>query len=239
MKILDLFCGGGGAAMGYHNAGFEPLGIDNTPQPHYPFQFQRADALEWLAAAIADGSIAQFTLIHASPPCQAYSICAPLTRSERKIDLIDAVRKLLIASNRPYIIENVPNAPLRAPLLLCGTMFGLGVIRHRIFETSWGEWLSPAGCCHNGLATGNHRRRTGHSATPSTAHGYNYVTVAGNNYLAAEGRAAMGIEWLPKSSLSQAIPPAYTEYLAKRFLTRPETAPLRPAGNGQQKAPAV
>jgi DNA (cytosine-5)-methyltransferase 1 len=131
MRILDLFCGGGGAAMGYHRAGFEVVGVDNKPQPKYPFKFIQADALCY---AVAFGR--QFDVIHASPPCQNYSQITPDKSKHRGI--IDIVRCVLRLINKPYIIENVPGAKnnLINPVMLCGRTFGLKVYRHRYFETS-------------------------------------------------------------------------------------------------------
>lgn len=214
-RLLDLFSGAGGAAMGYHRAGFEVVGVDLAPQPHFPFEFHQADALEYCAA---HGH--EFDMIHASPPCQWYSIAAAAMRltGKRYPDLVAATRYLLMTVGRPWIIENVPGAPLQNPLMLCGTMFGLQVIRHRLFETCPTIWFPPASCHHRGLATGNVMRRRGVTRTPSLSDdGIEYVSVAGNNYIANEGRAAMGIDWMPKSALSQAIPPAYTEYIGTQL----------------------
>jgi DNA (cytosine-5)-methyltransferase 1 len=212
MRLLDLFCGAGGAAMGYHRAGFnEIVGVDNRPQHHYPFEFVQGDALEYCTA---HGH--EYDMIHASPPCQGYSVTRSLSNKTHPM-LIDATRAVLIATGRSYVIENVPGAPLINPLMLCGTMFGLGVIRHRLFECEPPIWFPPATCVHNGLATGNRGSLRG-SKTPSLRHGFTYVTVAGNNYLADEGRAAMGIEWMTRTELSQAIPPAYTEWIGRQLL---------------------
>ena len=129
MRLLDLFCGAGGAAMGYYRAGFENIvGIDNKPQPNYPFEFIQVDALEYL---VEHGS--EYDIIHASPPCQAFSWAAARWDKEYP-DLISATRDLLLRTGKQYIIENVITAPIEKSLLLCGTMFGLGVIRHRHFE---------------------------------------------------------------------------------------------------------
>jgi site-specific DNA-cytosine methylase len=128
-RLLDLFCGAGGAGMGYHRAGFEVVGVDIAPQPHYPFEFHQGDALEYLAA---HGH--EFDAIHASPPCQRYSSIQRITKNKHKWpDLVDPVRQLLIKSGKPYVIENVQGAPLRVDAFMCGSMFGLGMIRHRIF----------------------------------------------------------------------------------------------------------
>jgi DNA (cytosine-5)-methyltransferase 1 len=208
MKLLDLFCGAGGAGMGYHRAGYEVVGVDINPQPHYPFEFHQANALDYLAA---NGH--HFDVIHASPPCQLFSVTAHLAAKGHQ-DLVDPIRQLLREAGKPYIIENVPGAPLENALTLCGTMFGLAVIRHRAFECQPPIYFPPASCGHDGLATAGRLRRLGITTrTPSLKDGFSYVTVAGNNYLADEGRAAMGIDWMSKRELSQAIPPAYTHFI--------------------------
>ena len=214
-KLLDLFSGAGGAARGYQLAGFYVVGVDVKPQPRYiGDEFNQADALEFLAEHGRG-----YDLIHASPPCQVYSVTASLSNGNHPA-LIEPVRELLQASGRPYVIENVPGAPLENPLMLCGSMFGLGVIRHRLFECCPPVWFPPGPCqCKHGGATGNRMRRAGVTRTPSVVKdNLRFVTVAGNNYLVDEGRAAMGIDWMTRSELSQAIPPVYTEWLGKQML---------------------
>lgn len=219
MKLLDLFCGAGGAAMGYYRAGFtEITGVDIKPQKHYPFRFVQGDALGHLAGLIESGEIAEYDMIHASPPCQVYSVTKSLSNGNHP-DLVDATRLLLLAASKPFVIENVPGAPLQNPLLLCGSMFGLVVIRHRLFECRPPIWFPPHPCqCKHGGATAGRLRRAGITRTPSLSDGVRFVTVVGNNYLADEGRAAMGIDWMSKRELSQAIPPAYTEWIGKQLI---------------------
>ncbi len=135
--LLDLFCGQGGSAMGYHRAGYEIVGVDRAAQPRFPFRFIQADALEFLACC----RVSAFDLIHASPPCQRYSRAQVLHGREHP-DLVPATREALVASGRPWVIENVVGAPLVHPVMLCGLMFGLKVFRHRLFETD-GWLLSP------------------------------------------------------------------------------------------------
>jgi len=202
MKLLDLFCGAGGASMGYHRAGFEVVGVDIEPQPYYPFEFHQADAMTY--------SLEGFDVIHASPPCQAYSTLGALTSNEYP-DLIAPVRDRL--RGHVYVIENVPGSPLSAGLLLCGTMFGLGVRRHRYFEGQV-PLLAPASCRHDdapvdvsGMGGLGSKPRAkpggGRSRKPADL---------------AEARKVMGIPWADRRGISQAIPPVYTEYIGKELL---------------------
>lgn len=207
MKLLDLFCGAGGAAMGYSRAGFDDIvGVDIKPQPRYPFRFVLADALE--CHTLPQG----FDAIHASPPCQSFSKTRAIVRGKgltcKGLDLIEATRERLLRRGIPYVIENVPGAPLLSPITLCGTMFGLRVYRHRLFESSV-LLLSPSDGAHR-HTTGSHR---GYSAnTP-------FITVGGNNYNREQGAQAMGIDWpMTRAELSQAIPPAYTEFIGKQLI---------------------
>jgi DNA (cytosine-5)-methyltransferase 1 len=194
--LLDLFCGAGGAAMGYRRAGFEVVGVDTKPQPHYPFEFIRADAMAF--------PLEGFDVIHASPPCQAYSKTAAFTKRDYP-DLVGVVRDRLALYH--YVIENVVGAPIRKDLVLCGEMFGLRVIRHRAFESSL-PLLSPAHQKHRG-GTNAHR---GYSK------GAHYVCVAGHNYNTAEGKRAMDIDWMTRDELNEAIPPAYTEHIGRQLI---------------------
>ena len=208
-KLLDLFCCAGGAAMGYHRAGFEVTGVDIAPQKNYPFEFVQTDALEYLAEHGKN-----FDVIHASPPCQEYSVTKALPNVGEHPDLVEPVRDLLLASGRPFVIENVPGAPLQNPLLLCGSMFGLPLIRHRLFECRPPIWFPPGPCQCNHLYTASHR---GFSAFNN---GATAITIAGNNYSLADGLRAMGIDWMTKKELSQAIPPAYTEFIGRHIMQR-------------------
>ncbi len=207
-RLLDLFCCAGGAAMGYHRAGFEVVGVDIRPQPHYPFEFIQADAM-----ALDQGFIAGFDAIHASPPCQAYSVTRKIANTGgNHPDLVEPTRALLKASGKPYVIENVVGAPLIDPIMLCGTMFGLKVFRHRLFETDFFV-LTPPHAQHDG-STGSSR---GYSTKDSGRNGY--ICVAGNNFIREQGAEAMGIEWMvTRQDLAQAIPPAYTEWIGLRLL---------------------
>jgi DNA (cytosine-5)-methyltransferase 1 len=200
MKLLDLFCGAGGAAMGYHQAGFDEIvGVDNRPQKRYPFEFVQADALEYLAE---HGS--EFDLIHASPPCQAFSRMQHITKNRgNHPDLIEPTRQLLNRANRPYVIENVAGSPLYAQLMLCGSMFGLRIVRHRYFEISEAPLFLIPPCNHSNV----------------------YDPWHGPGRTANKFRAALGIDWMPagggskkSGTLDNAIPPAYTKFIGHRIL---------------------
>ncbi len=216
MKLLDLFCGAGGCSAGYTRAGFEVVGVDINPQPRYPFEFVQADAFEFLA-----DHWREFDVISASPRCQPYSPTAALC--SRKFDYMDEivkVRKALDWTGKPYVIENVPGAPLINPLMLCGSMFGLRVRRHRHFECEPVIWWPPASCNHWGVASACGRGKPkGNPAgyVAGTLENFDFITVAGADYIAADGRRAMGIDWMTKKELSQAIPPTYTEFIGERI----------------------
>lgn len=212
MFLLDLFCGAGGAAMGYARAGFEVVGVDIRPQPHYPFEFIQADALEF---CVEHGH--EFDVIHASPPCQAYSRLEHVVRARLgdaappRVDLIAATRQTLRATGRPYVIENVPGAPLVEPFMLCGLMFGLRVVRHRLFESNVFV-MTPPHPPHHGVFTNASRGVSGFR------HGATHICITGNNFVVADACAAMDIDWMTARELAQAIPPAYTEYVGRFML---------------------
>jgi len=228
LKVLDLFCCAGGAGAGYHRAGFEVVGVDVKPQPRYPFEFIQADVL-----TLDPAFIASFDAIHASPPCQAHTAMKTMHNAKAHDDLVPATRALLNASGRPWIMENVVGAPLDDPMLLCGTMFGLGVDdaelrRHRLFETSFPILFHPE-CQHGARHTigvyGGHirnrqRARTigvyGEGARDSRRKFDKGVA----DFSTAQGRAAMGIDWMTTAELSQAIPPAYTEFLGRELMAQ-------------------
>lgn len=194
--LLDLYCGAGGCAKGYADAGFEVIGVDHRPQPRYPYQFIQYDAKQFLL----DYDLSLFSAIHASPPCQQYSVCNFFLQRDYPDDIRE-IRFLLLQTELPYVIENVPLAPLNDPIMLCGTMFGLGVIRHRSFESNVSLTVP-----HHPM----HHKQDGMTGT--------FETVAGNLYSVRSGRKAMGINWMIKSELSQAIPPVYTEYIGIQLL---------------------
>jgi DNA (cytosine-5)-methyltransferase 1 len=201
--ILDLFCGAGGASMGYHYAGFDVVGVDIEPQPNYPFEFVQADAMEF--------DLRGFDAIHASPPCQAYSDLALRNGADREYPrLIAPIRGRLINAGVPYIIENVEGAPLLNPVMLCGVMFeGLRVVRHRLFETSFAV-IEPPHEAHPLVFT--HDKRKKHYGQLDQSTSFIQVTGGGNS-TAENARDAMGINWMTKAELNQAIPPCFTQYL--------------------------
>lgn len=208
-RLLDLFCGAGGAAVGYHRAGFEVVGVDIKPQPHYPFEFHQDDAMTYPL----DG----FDAIHASPPCQAYSLANNIHGRGDHPMLIPAVREALVATGLPYVIENVPRAPLINPVTLCGLTFGLNVKRHRLFESNVFMLAQPC-TGHKGdwlLVFGHTVLERGHQSGVAKGGG----PVIHRRHVAADrGREAMGIDWMNRDELSQAIPPAYTEWIGRQLL---------------------
>lgn len=232
-RLLDLFCGAGGAAMGYHRAGFDVVGVDIKPQPNYPFEFIQADALNYLRNCIASGLYGRWHAIHASPPCQAHTTIGKQIRKLNKTqnehpDLIGPTRELLVATGLPYVIENVVGAPLINPVQLCGSWFGLDVRRHRLFETNWWLWGTP--CSHHWQRPrfrSLDKRRHMMSVVPVYGTGTHVagmasvVGVHGNLNYAGERELrerAMGIDWMTPYELTQAIPPAYTELIGAQLL---------------------
>ncbi len=235
-RLLDLFCGAGGAAVGYARAGFDVVGIDHTTQPRYPFTFHQVDALEVLTSTAWRDFLDRFDVIHASPPCQVHSSLAHLPTvaaaidTGRHRDLINPVRHALRQWARRtgglWVIENVPGAGLRDPLVLCGTEFALHALardgrtrwlrRHRHFETN--TWLMGAGgcSCAGRLIGGIYGDGGGGQQT----RGWRYET-------ATQQRHAMGAPWMTRRDLAQAIPPAYTHHIGDQLhthLTHPQDA---------------
>ncbi len=214
MRALDLFCKAGGSSKGLSQAGFEVVGVDIEPQPRYPFEFHQADWLEYLMVHWRE-----FDLIVAGPPCQEYSKTKSLSNGNHP-DLVGPVRFALLCTGKPYIIENVPGAPLRNPLTLCGTMFGLRVIRHRLFECWPAIWWPPAQCQHVGRTAPmfwGDLAKTGHKGGTQLKQ-WHYITVTGHSFLNADAQEAMGIDWMINRELSQAIPPAYFKWLGEQMI---------------------
>lgn len=215
MKLLDLFCGAGGCAMGYSRAGFEIVGVDSAPQPRYPFEFIQADWREPLSylPGLWDANNEGF-VIHASPPCQFYSNGAKKWKTtDNHPDLIAEVREALIETEAPWVIENIESARnwLRNPILLCGQMFSLGVFRHRLFESPL-LTLSPTHAQHNGkVGDGKYHTVTGHAGGSSKRDGWKGGSTA-------DWRVAMGIDWMTGDELAEAIPPAYTKWIGHQIM---------------------
>lgn len=211
-RLLDLFCGAGGAAMGYHRAGFEVVGIDIVDQPNYPFEFVQADVFEECLLGVR-----QFDAIHASPPCQGYAqlaaVNAKLGRKERHKRLIAETRALLQSTDLPYVIENVVGAPLIDPVRLCGTSFNLPLRRHRLFESTVALEGAP---CHHELFT-ERRFWTGWRPNGEVRRS-TVVQVYGNGAEKHEWPKAMGIDWMTYDELAEAIPPDYTEWVGRQLL---------------------
>ena len=202
-RLLDLFCGAGGAAMGYHRAGFEVVGVDIKPQPHYPFEFIQADALTYPL----DG----FDAYHASPPCQDYSISRNMLWVKGGERLIPNIRQRLLETGLPYVIENVPGAPLLTPIELSGMSFGLKIIRRRLFELfGFDILLVPSPRVETNY------RRAGyvpyqHGTSIKRGH-------LPNIWTKDRLQKAMGIDWMNIKEITQAIPPAYTEFIGKYLI---------------------
>lgn len=211
MRAVDLFCGAGGATKGLQRAGFKVLGVDINPQPRYCGDwFVQADAL-----SIPPEFLSRFDFVWASPPCQAHTSLRWMYNAKEHPNLIPQTRDLLQRASVPYCMENVPDAPLKARLMLCGTMFGLGtgdaeLWRHRNFETSWPTATMHLRCRHSRRPRvigvyGGHGRD--HRRTTNT-----------QDFSTEQRREAMGIDWMSGQELSESIPPAYSEYIASRFI---------------------
>lgn len=191
--------------MGYHRAGFEVVGIDIEPQPNYPFEFYQADAVQVLSQE-APWIKMGFDAIHASPPCQAYTQAQRLQGNDHP-DLVGPVRDGLVRAGLPYVIENVVGAPLIGASLLCGTMFpGLRTYRHRLFECSFPLVLPYHGRhVHRQVKMGR-----------KPLHG-EWIQVVGNFSGVEQAKEAMGIDWMTRKEMAEAIPPTYTEYVGRQL----------------------
>jgi DNA (cytosine-5)-methyltransferase 1 len=226
-RLLDLFCGAGGCTKGYQDAGFYVVGVDIEPQPNYcGDEFVQDDALFWMRHGLRwrrrHNDVRSFDAIHASPPCQTYS-SAMRHLADVKPQQIDAIRELLVASGLPWVIENVPGAPLVVDsnlfgdhgVELCGSMFGLRIRRHRLFETNF-PVSPPAPCDHSRPAMNPH------NSASRKAIGYAPERQWGEE---------MGVSWMGKDETRQAIPPSYTEHIGSYLLSHieAETAATRKA----------
>lgn len=213
--MLDLFCGAGGCAKGYSNAGFDVIGVDDKNQTRFPFEFYQADWAAGLSMFAARADV-----IHASPPCQSYSITRnlPNTDSSKHVDLLAPVRDALLATKKPFVIENVMGAPLGFAVMLCGLSFGLKLFRHRYFESNVFLFCPPhtphgdrrigvdGYCCVAGNGGG------------TTASKALWRAVPADHRNKAAWEKAMGIDWMTRDQLAQAIPPAYTKYLGSQLI---------------------
>lgn len=233
MRLLDLFCGAGGCAVGYHRAGFaEIVGVDNRPQPRYPFAFVEGDAMSVMQHFLRGGELedktgklwhlADIDAIHASPPCQAHSCLRHMTKKEYP-DLIAPVRDLLMRTSKPWVMENVKGAPFPYAIELCGLMFGLKCYRHRLFETSFFAW-APQHKPHKLPATGNKsvNKNIARGLGPRTREqcvrdGLAVVTATG--HCGTYAGPLLGLDWgLTQEEISNAIPPAYTAFVGRQLM---------------------
>lgn len=220
MKVLDLFCCAGGAGEGYRRAGFEVVGVDIVDRPNYPNTFVRADALEHLSGLIKSGEIADYDLVHNSPPCQEACTLTQGTNKSRgwgsqHVQLIPALRELLETTGLPWIIEQ-PNgtAPVSKDITLCGEMFGLGVLRHRNFELGGWSLDKPEHVKHRGRVRGWRHGRF-YDGPYVAAYGS-----GGGKASVAEMQEAMDMHWTDvREELTEAIPPAYTKWLGEKFIS--------------------
>jgi DNA (cytosine-5)-methyltransferase 1 len=207
-RLLDLFSGAGGAAEGYHRAGFDVVGVDHSFQPNYPFEHHQADALTF--------PLEGFDAVHASPPCQAFTAYRRRGAGvgDGYPDLIAPVRARLAGAGVPWVIENVPGAPLVNPVQVCGSGLGLDVRRHRLFESNVPLWGVP---CAHGTQAPRFAPASNRTALRRT------VEVGVWRIPLEVQRAAMGIGWMTLGELTEAIPPAYTEHVGGQLLA--ELAP--------------
>jgi DNA (cytosine-5)-methyltransferase 1 len=229
-KALDLFCKAGGASMGLYQAGFDVTGVDIEPQSNYPFRFEQADAMSFPLATcefiggsqdhypeICDrcgkpwkhADHRSYDFIWASPPCQAHTRLNGINGNQYR-DYIPQLRERLDQSGIPYVIENVMGAPLKSPAILCGSMFGLRVWRHRLIEHSFP--LAALTCRHSEFPNPIDVTGTGGPCSKRTTPGGGFHNKPKN---LDEAQAAMGIDWMTRKELSQAIPPAYSKYIGE------------------------
>lgn len=224
-RLLDLFCCAGGAAKGYHDAGFDVVGVDINPQPNYPYEFVQADALslvvdrfgQWRCHTV-DGRlyvVGAIDAAHASPPCQGYTALTTGTNAGRSARprLVAATRALLNGTGKPYVIENVQGSDVRRDATLCGEMFGLAVIRHRYFEIGGWSYSPPCHIPHRGRVQG-WRHGVYHDGPYFAVYGD-----GGGKGTVAEWQQAMGIDWTDnRVELAEAIPPAYTNHIGLQLM---------------------
>ena len=226
IKVLDLFCGGGGAAVGYLRAAedrgikIEITGIDDKPQPNYPFMFIQDDALKYFEAHLHE-----FDFVHSSPPCQKHTRSTFYLRVKGKkyVDIIKPTRKLILKSGKPGLIENVPEAPIRADVVLRGDLFGLKVIRKRHFECiSWFMFNPDLSKMKGKVADGDYVCIYGNASWKRSGSG-NYRRLSIPKWRKKTIREtwayAMGIDWyMTDKEISQSIPPEYTRFIFNEWL---------------------
>jgi DNA (cytosine-5)-methyltransferase 1 len=236
-RLLDLFCCEGGAAVGYARAGWDVYGVDIDERDAYPFPFHKASAIVVMSLLLAgegiefrsvDGNtelltLSDFSAVHASPPCQVFSTITPDSARKNHLNLIPVIRELLILSGLPYVIENVEGAKsaLLSPMKLCGSSFGLRVRRHRYFESN--VWLVSLPCEHARQGRpvgvyGDHPQDDSEYRRPDG-------TLRGNKAVSlADAQDAMGMPWATWRGCTEAIPPAYTEFLGHQLADSLELA---------------
>ncbi|MFI7547263.1 hypothetical protein [Actinoplanes sp. NPDC049599] len=205
-RLLDLCCCQGGASAGYTAAGFDVTGVDINPQPRYPYRFIQADAIDYLRELIRTREILTYDVLAGSPPCQLHTKAWKIRKNDHP-DLIAPMRRLFIASGLPYVIENVPGAPLQNPIELCGAMFGLHTYRHRLFESNM-----P-------LTAPQHDYRDG----PVVKMGRplrdgNWYHAVGNFSNVPYVRRDLGLAWMNRDGLRESIPPAYAQHIGAQAL---------------------
>lgn len=221
--LIDFYCCQGGASKGYADAGFDVLGVDLDPQPHYPFSFLQMDAPQALRTLLDGGTLvftchddmSTYTIavkledvaaFAASPPCQAYSNAQRIQQNDHP-ELVEPTRELLIATGKPYVIENVEGAPLIDPVTLCGSMFGLDTYRHRLFEAPFPIAVPPH--------PAHVHRTTKMGRRPVDGE---YMHIVGNFSGVERARSIMGMDWATRDGLREAIPPAYTAHIGAQLL---------------------
>jgi DNA (cytosine-5)-methyltransferase 1 len=204
MKALDLYCCGGGASVGLQKAGFDVTGVDIDLQKNYPYTFIQTNVLE-----LSIDFLKEFDFIWASPPCQAHTLAGTQWRKEGKVypELIEPTRVMLEKAGRPYVIENVPGAPIKQPIMLCGTMFGLRTYRHRLFETNFPVQI-PIHMPHT-------HKNAKMGRKPKEGE---YLQIVGHFSGVPLAREIMGLPSLNQYELAQAIPPDYSKYLAEQWI---------------------
>jgi DNA (cytosine-5)-methyltransferase 1 len=218
-KLLDLFSGAGGAARGYQLAGFHVTGVDILPQPRYAGDhFCQADVMDvGLPALLRE--LGPFDAVHSSPPCHDHTRLSAAVGLDGTGWMLAAIRDALVAAGLPWVLENVPGAPLTNAVLLCGTMFGLRVRRHRLFETDAPiATLLPPCTCRGGVVRGE---LIGHRVAGRVGPGRRKPP----RYTEAQRRDAIGVDWITARGARQAIPPAYTEWIGRQLLDHPATGP--------------